>query len=256
MIVAEPSGPLGSGASWRWTRAGTSASRTGNSGGERYCESDPDRERVGDGGPQMWSSVPVSQSGAKNPGPPDDPGGDGSAGCRCVSAPCRRVPPRARGSLSENPGSRGSHHRAHLDAGRVPAGADGVRARRGERATRAPEPGAHVRPPRPAPRRRPTRRRADPPGRTGDGDDLEVERRPSIGGLDPQEPVAGDAVRNAVANGRSSSRIGSPDSSTGLNVSRELRASSSAPRRRDCPKIRSAGFVEEHEVRRGVDAEA
>ena len=39
-------------------RAGTSASRTGNSGGDRYCEILSESVRVGEGGPQMWSSVP------------------------------------------------------------------------------------------------------------------------------------------------------------------------------------------------------
>jgi hypothetical protein len=66
---AEPSIHGSCGASCSCRRAGTSANRTGNSGGERYCEIRSDNERVGDAGPQMWSSVPASQRGAKNPRP-------------------------------------------------------------------------------------------------------------------------------------------------------------------------------------------
>ena len=131
---------------------------------------------------------------------------------------------------------------AHLDARRVPPGADGVRTRRGERAARAPEPGAHVRPPRSAPRRRPIRRRADPPERTAGC------RRPRANAGSPSAasiqnpPRLGIPVLNAVASGRSSSRSGSPASSTGFTALARSAVVICASAY-GCPRMRSAGSL-------------
>ena len=124
-----------------------------------------------------------------------------------------------------------------------------------ERAPRAPEPGAHVRPPRPAPRRRRVRRRADPPVRTAGC------RRPRGTRVCPstasirRRPWLGIPVLNAAASGRSSSRSGSPASSTGLNA---LASSARAHLRlgvRAVPRMRSAGSLKKTRLPVGVDQE-
>ena len=64
-IVADPIVTASSGASWNVRFEGTSSSRTGNNGGERYIEIRSARCCTGDVGPQIWMSRPGREQRAE-----------------------------------------------------------------------------------------------------------------------------------------------------------------------------------------------
>ena len=133
-----------SGRRGRSPRAGTSRRSIGKSGGEKEREMRSRRLSSGDGGPQMSSFTRSSQSGAKKRRP------SRWSRCRCVSRRWRLRTPRSASSRPSRvipvPASRTRSPpsaKRDLDAGRVPAVADGVRPRCRHGTAAAPDLQAH-----------------------------------------------------------------------------------------------------------------
>ena len=197
-------------------RAGTSARRTGNSGGDRYCEILSESDRVGEGGPQMWGSVPDPER-REEPEPLEVIEVQVAEEESMRSAPSVQHAPSARMPVPESRMTRRPSS-VHTSTQEVfppvrtvsgPGDANEPRepqnlARTSSLPGRLPEDGEA----------------ADELvllSEQGHGHDLEIVRL-SIHGLDPGYPWLGTPSRNAAASGRSASAIGSPDASTGLNV--------------------------------------